>query len=243
METIVLSKFSTLTCCVVDLFQVLVTATLSSHLGFDLMEKIILPHPVVAHSYDSFRQDLRKICETEGVIASGVDSRYTPHSFRLGGLSMMANGSVVPAFIQKAGRHKKMESMNLYMNPSISTALHTSDLLCGNKDSWNERLVGCKDSLDPFLHPSQVKESDDSSSASVQPSVRPPRPVRPLGPARRGRGRTVTAPPRSRPVAGSSPPTDSVNTGSLDGDNVENGIITLNNLVLNGGISVSKVNT
>ena len=97
--------------------------------------------------------------------------------------------------------------------------------------------MGRKDSPEPFLHPSQVKEKDDSSSASIQPSVRPP------GPERRGRGRTVTAPPRSRPVAGSSPPTDSVNTGSLDGDNVENGIITLNNLVLKGGISISKVNT
>ena len=100
---------------------------------------------MVAHSYDSFRQDLRKICETEGVIASGVDSRYTPHSFRVGGLSMMSNGSVAPAFIQKAGHHKKMESTNLYMNPSISTALRTSDLLCGNKEGgWNERLVDTK---------------------------------------------------------------------------------------------------
>ena len=52
----------------------------------------------------------------------------------------------------------------------------------------------------------------------------------------------MTAPPRSRPVAGSSPPADPNNIGSLDGDITENGIIQLNNLVLKGGISVSKVN-
>ena len=158
----------------------------------------------------------------------------------------MCNGSVNPAFIKKAGRHKKMESTLLYMNPSISTALHTSDLLCGNKEGgWSERLVGREDSLDPFLDPSQVKETVDSSSANVQPPAQPPRPVRPPGPPRRGhgRGRTVTAPPQGRPVAGLSPPrwTDSDNTESLDGDNVAKGINSLNNLVIMGGISISKV--
>ena len=78
----------------------------------------------------------------------------------------MANGSVAPAFIQKAGHHKKIESMNIYMNPNIITALHTSDILCGNKNGWKEQLVGRKNSLDPFLHPSQVKESDSSFSSS-----------------------------------------------------------------------------
>ena len=56
----------------------------------------------------------------------------------------------------------------------------------------------------------------------------------------------MTAPPRSRPVAGSSPPADLNDLNdiwSLDGDNAKNGIISLNNLVLKGGISVSKVNT
>ena len=159
----------------------------------------------------------------------------------------MCNGSVAPAFIQKAGCHKKMESTLLYMNPLISTDLRTSNILCGNKEGgWSERLVGRKDSLDPFLDPSQVKEKVYSSSASVQPPARPPHAARPPGPARRGRGhgRTATAPPWSRPVAGLSPPrwTDSVNTESLDGDNIENGINSLNNLILIGGITVSKVN-
>ena len=146
---------------------------------------------------------------------------------------------MAPAFIQKAGRHKETESTNLYMNPIITSALHTSNFLCGNKDGWKERLVGRKDSLDPFLHPSQVKESD-SSSSSVQPSVKPSCPARPLGPARRGR-KTATATPQSRPAAGPSPPKDSDNTESLDGDNTEDVIIWLNNLVLKGGITISRV--
>ena len=72
------------------------------------------------------------------------------------------------------------------------------------KDGCKERLVGCKDSLDPFLHPSQVKESDSSFSC-VWPSVKPSHSAQPLGPLGRG-GRTVTAAPQSRPVAGPSPP-------------------------------------
>ena len=154
---------------------------------------------------------------------------------------MMCNGSVAPAFIQKAGRHKKMESTMLYMNPSISTALCTSNLLCGNKE----------DSLDPFLHPSQVKETVDSSSANIQPPAPSPRSVRPPGPSLPGRGRsrgrgpgrTVTAPPRGRPVAGLSPSgqSDSDNSESQDGDSVAQGINILNNLAMMGGISISKV--
>ena len=144
------------------------------------------PEQVHALLKAALANEENKICKTDGVIASGVDSRYTPHSFRARGLSVMANGSVALAFIQKAGCHKKIESTNLYMNPNITTALHTSDLLCGNKDGWKERLVGRKDSLNPFLHPSQVKQSDDSSSPSVQPSVQPPCIVRPLGPPRCG---------------------------------------------------------
>ena len=164
----------------------------------------------------------------------------------------MCNGSVSPAFIQKAGRHKKMESTLLYMNPSISTALRTSDLLCGNKEGgWSEKLVGRKDSLDPFLDPSQVKETVDSSSANIQPPAPPLRPVRPPGPPLRGcgrgrgrgRGRTVTAPPRGRPVAGlySSGQSDSVNSESQDGDSVAQGINKINNLALLGSISISLV--
>ena len=152
----------------------------------------------------------------------------------------MANGSVALAFIQKAGRHKKIESTNIYMNPNISTALHTSDLLCGNKEGWKERLVGRPDSFDPFPHPSQVKESD-SSSSSVWPSVPPSHPTRPPGPIRRVR-RTATATPQSQPAAGPLPPQYSANTESLDSDNTQhNGIIWLNNLVLKGGISISRV--
>ena len=164
----------------------------------------------------------------------------------------MCNGSVAPAFIQKAGRHKKMESTLLYMNPSISTALRTSDLLCGNKEGgWSEKLVGRKDSLDPFLDPSQVKETVDSSSANIQPPAPPLRPVRPPGPPLRGcgrgrgrgHGRTVTAPPRGRPVASLSPSgqSDSDNSESQDGDSVAQGINILNNLAMMGGISISKV--
>ena len=51
----------------------------------------------------------------------------------------------------------------------------------------------------------------------------------------------MTAPPQSQPVAGPSPPADPNNTGSLDGDNAENGIIWLNNLLLKGGITLSIV--
>ena len=68
------------------------------------------------------------------------------------------------------------------------------------KDVCKERLVRCKDSLDPFHHPSQVKESD-SSFSSVRLSVLPSRSTRLSGPGGRG-GRTVTDAPRSRSVTG-----------------------------------------
>ena len=83
---------------------------------------------------------------------------------------------MAPAFIQKAARHKKIELTDIYMNPSMRTALRTSDLLYGNKDGWNERLVCHPYFLDPFLHPSQVKESA-SSATSVRPTAQPPRPA------------------------------------------------------------------
>ena len=88
-----------------------------------------------------------------------------------------------------------------------------------------------KDSFNPFLHPSQVKESD-SSSSSDRPSVKPSRPAQPPGSAGCGRN-TVTA--------GPSPPKDSDNTESLDGDNTEDEIIRLNFLVLKAGLTISRV--
>ena len=123
-------------------------------MGFNLNEKVVLTSPVVPHSYDSFHQDLQKLCEDESVVATGLDSCHIPHSFRASGLSVMANSWGNQAFIQKAAYHKRLESMQPYMNPNTPTALCTSDLLCANKDGWGERLVRCADSLDPFLCPS-----------------------------------------------------------------------------------------
>ena len=34
-------------------------------LGFDLNEKVVLTSPVVPHSYNSFCQDLKKLCEAK----------------------------------------------------------------------------------------------------------------------------------------------------------------------------------
>ena len=92
------------------------------------------------HSYDSFCQDLKKLCEAENVVATSLDSHYTPHSFRAGGLSVMANGSVASDFIQKAAHHKSLELTNIYIKTDMCNALHTSDVLCGNKDGWSEQL-------------------------------------------------------------------------------------------------------
>ena len=61
---------------------------------------------------------------------------YSTHSFRLGGLSVMADDKVVtPAFLKKSAHHKRWDSIVNYIEPYLPLALWANDLLCGNKPS------------------------------------------------------------------------------------------------------------
>ena len=70
-------------------------------------------------------------------MAAVVDFTCTFHSFRLGGLIVMADDFVNQVFINKAACHKNINSILGYINPDMKSALHTSDLLCGSKGGWD----------------------------------------------------------------------------------------------------------
>ena len=71
--------------------------------------------------------------------ASAVN--YSTHSFRRGGLSILADGEMHPSYIQNSARHKSWESSVTYIKPSISKALRANNLLSGNnlKEGWGSR--------------------------------------------------------------------------------------------------------
>ena len=127
--------------------------------------------------YDSFHQDLRKLCEADSVSVTGVGAHHTPHSFRIGAISTQANAGVNPAFIQQSARHKQLASTLRYMRPDMQTALNTNDLLCDNKGGWDKLLSAGSNSLNPFLLPEQVDKKVFSETevrpSVIQPSVSP----------------------------------------------------------------------
>ena len=63
--------------------------------------------PMVAISYDIYRKHLKQHLDCEALKELGVyPADYSTHSFRKGSLSMLADGEMHPAFIQKSACHK-----------------------------------------------------------------------------------------------------------------------------------------
>ena len=63
--------------------------------------------PMEALSYNVYRKHLKRHLNCEALKEMGVfPADYSTHSFRKGSLSMLADGDMHPAFIQKAARHK-----------------------------------------------------------------------------------------------------------------------------------------
>ncbi len=63
--------------------------------------------PMEPMSYDVYRKHLKRHLDGEALrelVVYPVD--YSTHSFRKGGLSMLADGEMHPAFIKKSSRHK-----------------------------------------------------------------------------------------------------------------------------------------
>ena len=63
--------------------------------------------PKVPITYDNYRNHLKKHLDCETLREMGAYPKEdSTHSFRKGGLSVLADGEMHPAFIQKSARHK-----------------------------------------------------------------------------------------------------------------------------------------
>ena len=91
---------------------------------------------------------------------------YSTHSFRRGGLSILADREMHPSYIQNSAQHKRWDSSVTYIKPSLSKALWANNLLSGNnpEEGWGSRYSGNPRSLAPFL----PKQSIKSLPSSVQ---------------------------------------------------------------------------
>ena len=63
--------------------------------------------PVEAIKYDSFYQNLKRVCAASCVKATGVGVHHTTHSFRMGYISTKVNTGVNPVFVQAQARHRQ----------------------------------------------------------------------------------------------------------------------------------------
>ena len=84
--------------------------------------KIRVPmEPII---YDIYRKHLKQHLDGEALQELGVyPADYSTHSFRKGSLSMLADGKMHPAFIQKSACHKRWESSVTYIEASLPKAL------------------------------------------------------------------------------------------------------------------------
>ena len=90
---------------------------------------IIIQIPKDSMSYNNYRGILKKHLEDEMLKDMGVSvTDYSTHSFRRGGLSILAYGEMHPSYIQNNARHKYWELSVTYINPSLSKALRANDL-------------------------------------------------------------------------------------------------------------------
>ena len=110
--------------------------------------------PIVSISYNVYRKYLKQHLDCEALKELGVyPEDYSTHSFRKGSLSMLADGEMHPAFIQKAAHHKRLESSVTYIEASLSKVLKANDLLSGNNPSegWGSQFLENPQSLSHFL--------------------------------------------------------------------------------------------
>ena len=97
---------------------------------------------------------------------------YPTHSFRKGGLSMLADGDMHPVYIQKSARHKRIKSSVPYIESSLPKALKANDLLSGTDpaEGWSSRYTGNKKSLSRFLTNKFIKDLPSEAEASAERS-------------------------------------------------------------------------
>ena len=89
-------------------------------------ERVLLTHditiqiPKVPITYDNYRKCLKKHLDCKTLREMGVSPEdYSTHSFRLGGLSVLADGEVHPAFLQKSAQHKRWELSVTYIDSPL----------------------------------------------------------------------------------------------------------------------------
>merc|ERR1711867_7831 len=117
--------------------------------------------PIEPMSYDVYRKHLKRHLDGKALRELGVyPVDYSTHSFRKGGLSMLADGEMHPAFIQKSARHKSWESSVPYIEASLSKALKANDLLSGNDPAkgWGSQYSGNPKLLSRFLLENFIKD-------------------------------------------------------------------------------------
>ena len=117
--------------------------------------------PIDLISYNIYRKHLKQHLDCEALKELGVyPADYSTHSFRKGSLSMLADGEMHPAFIQKAARHKRAESSVTYIEASLSKALKANDLLLGNNlsEGCGSQYLGNPKSLSCFLPEKFIKK-------------------------------------------------------------------------------------
>ena len=129
--------------------------------------------PVESMSYDVYRGLLKKHLDTKAMKDLGLSpGDYSTHSFRKGGLSMLADGDMHPVYIQKSARHKRIESSVPYIESSLYKALKANDLLSGTEpaEGWSSRYSGNKKSLSRFLTKKFIKDLPSETEAPPERS-------------------------------------------------------------------------
>ena len=122
-------------------------------------------------SSNVYRKHLKQHLDCEALKELGVyPADYSTHSFRKGSLSMLADGEMHPAFIQKAARHKQAESSVSYIEASLSNALKANNFLSGNDPSegWGSQYSGNPNSLSRFLPEKFIKKLPSQAEGSVE---------------------------------------------------------------------------
>ena len=129
--------------------------------------------PIESIRYDIYRKHLKRHLDGKALRELGVyPVDYSTHSFRKGGLSMLADGGMHPVYIQKSARHKSWESSVPYIETSLSKALKANDLLSGNDPAkgWGSRYSGKNKSLSRFLPEKFIKDLPSEAGTSLERS-------------------------------------------------------------------------
>ena len=132
---------------------------------------IAIQIPKVPITYDNYRKHLKRHLDCETLKDMGAyPEDYSTHSFRKGGLSVLADGEMHPAFIQKSVHHKWWESSVTYIDPSLPKALRANDLLSGKdlSESWGSQYSGNPRSLSIFLPQKSIKKLPPKAGYSLK---------------------------------------------------------------------------